>query len=81
MNKLHIYLGYEALCQPRIRDRSCALEEENLIIKQWRGDSGFLRKNWKLVGKIHGRSEYKQHTLGVWVFDFAQQDRKGKERA
>jgi hypothetical protein len=32
-----------------------------------------------VVGKIIVRSEYKYHMLGVWVFDFAQQDGKGGE--
>ena len=38
-----------------------------------------VAKRSNLVGKIMVRSEYKYHTLGVWVFDFAQKDGKGGE--
>jgi hypothetical protein len=38
-----------------------------------------VAKRSNLVGKIMVRSEYKYHTLRVWVFDFAQQDGKGGE--
>ena len=38
-----------------------------------------LQKRSNLVGKIMVRSEYKYHTLGLWVFDFAPQDGKGGE--
>jgi hypothetical protein len=38
-----------------------------------------VAKRSNLVCKTTVRSEYKYHTLGVWVFDFAQQDGKGGE--
>jgi len=38
-----------------------------------------VAKRSNSIGKIMVRSENKYHVLGVWVFDFAQQDGKGGE--
>jgi hypothetical protein len=64
--------------QPAIlfsQNKPATSNQPALLLSQNKSVSATSQTNMLLVGK----SEYKYHTLGVWVFEFAQQDGKRGE--